>query len=432
MPRRVARAACAGALLAGFAIGLGPGLSGAAPVSAATVAPAVPAGSGARLILRTVPVLRGVRVVLDGRSHSTNAHGRVVIAASAGPHHVHILPPRTGQASYRVQFARWLDGFASAYRTLTLSPGTNNIQAGFVVSRPIAVRFTDEHGRPVPMSEVSRLTVGNSVGQRFTFAPADPPRVLPANRVVRDQAGLVLLPIRYSVREAVIDQSNVVYGGSQSFFVTPGKPVWTIKVLLFPLRIEVRDALFGFPIGSAVKLILPSHADRLVSLGPDHSVLLTGLPRATYQIVAKGLGVGLTSPTTLSKPQTAKVLLFSWIDVSAVLGFIVLFLIGLPLVGGRLRRRGRSRLPVWHGGGTARQEQPSPAEAGGGSVGASAGPPERPRPTATSPAFAAPVPAPDGPPQPRPDDAGPEQASDLATAPARGTIGDQVEIRGES
>jgi hypothetical protein len=311
-------------------------------------------------------MIRGVRVVLDGTTRTTDAHGQVSIGTSSGTHHIQILPPPVGSTGPRVRFLRWEDGIAFAERTISFSPGTNRTEVGFTVSRPVTVRFTDEHGVTVPMGKVSRLTVSNSVGQRFTFPPADPPQALPANRVVRDLSGLVTLPIRYSVREVVMDASNVVYGGRQSFFLTSENRVWTIEVLLFPLRVQVRDALFRFPIGSAVKLILPSHARRLIPLGPDHSVLLTGLPRANYQLVAKGPGFGMTAPTTLSKPQVAKILLFSWIDVAAVLGFVILFLVGLPLIGGRIvRRHGRFRLPVWHGGEPAVRDQATVPESTG-------------------------------------------------------------------
>jgi hypothetical protein len=360
-----------------------------------------------------------VRVVLDGKVHTTNASGRVSIGTSPGPHHIHILPPRVGSTGPSVRFARWEDGIAFSRRTITLSPGTNRTEAGFTVSRPITVKFTDEHGLPVPIRDVSQVTLTNSVGQRFTFPPTDPPPALPANRVVRDQAGLVPLPIRYSVRDAVIDDSNVVYGGRQSFFLTSGNRVWTIEVLLFPLRVEVRDALFRFPIGSAVKLILPSHARRLIPLGPDHSVLLTGLPRANYQLVAKGLGFGMTAPTTLSKPQVAKILLFSWIDVAAVLGFVVLFVVGLPLIGGRIvRRHGRFRLPVWHGGDPVMREQATvPASAG----------PDSGDDTSATPVV---TDVPDGPGTSQPDQG---KAGDLAATPASGgKVAQMTETQEES
>jgi hypothetical protein len=75
------------------------------------------------------------------------------------------------------------------------------------------------------------------------------------------------------------------------------------------------------------------------------------MPRATYELVAKGPGFGLSSPATLTKPLVARLLMFSWVDIGAVAGFAVLFIIGLPVLGGRIRRRSDGkRLPRWHVG----------------------------------------------------------------------------------
>ena len=361
-----------------------------------TAAVALPAVSGATLAVRTVPVIEGVRVILDGTSYATNARGLVMIPTSPGGHRIHILPPRLRHEDVRVRFARWLDGIALADRTITVSPRSTILEAGFVVSHPITVRFTDEHSDPVPPGQITQVTMASSVGQRFTFSPADPPQSLDVNRITRDQRGLHALAIRYSVHEVLIHSSNVVYGGSQNFYLHSHERTWVIKVLLFPLRIEVRDALFGFPIGSAVQLTLPDHSHRLVTLGAGHSVALTRLPRATYQIVAKGFGFGLAAPTNLSKPQVAKVLLLSWMDLAAVLAFAMLFVVGLPLVGGRIvRRSGGIRLPVWHGGNPA--EAP-PAESQDHVIGTSAQDPEPaaqdPEPAAQDPEPAAQDPEP--------------------------------------
>jgi hypothetical protein len=65
--------------------------------------------------------------------------------------------------------------------------------------------------------------------------------------------------------------ANVVYAGSQNFFVHPNQ-VWTIKLLFFTMRLEVRDALFGFPIGSAVRIRMSGGTSRIVKLGADHAV----------------------------------------------------------------------------------------------------------------------------------------------------------------
>jgi hypothetical protein len=341
----------------------------------ATAGVALPTAAAATLVIRTEPAIKGVRMSFDGVSYVTDARGRLVIPTGAGEHRIQILTAHPRHKGVSVRFARWLDGIALTDRTISVPPGDTTFEAGFVVSRSVRVRFTDEKGHPVPFGTISKVTMTSNVGQRFTFSPADP-QILAANRIVRDQNGLEPLPIRYSVREVLIHSSNVVYGGSQGFYVNLHKRTWAIKVLLFPLRIEVRDALFGFPIGSAVQLTLPDHSHRLVRLGADHSVTLTRLPRANYQIVAKGFGFGLSAPTALSKPQVAKVLLLSWADLAVVVVFVVLFVVGLPLVGGRIvRRSGGVRLPVWRGG--------KPAEA----------PPAKSQDPVTDPAAQAPEPA---------------------------------------
>lgn len=344
--RRAASVAMAAMMLAtGLALGTSPAL-------AANTHPAAgsPAGASATLLIHTVPRIKGVRVSFDGRAFQTNSQGFVAIPTTSGGHHIHILGPRSHPADTTVRFSRWLDGIALADRTISISPGTNIEQAGFEVAHPIAVRFADSQGRPVALSNVTRLTIDSSLGKRFTFSPARPPRALAVNRVIRNPAGLVPMEIRYSVRDVIIDGANVVYGGSQNFFVRRSR-TWTIEILLFPLKIKIQDALFGFPIGRAVRLTMPTGSSRIVTLGAAHSVTLTGLPRATYQLVAKGPGFGLASPVTLSKPQVAKLLLLSWVDILAVVTFLALFVVGLPVLGGRIvRRKGRIRLPVWHAG----------------------------------------------------------------------------------
>jgi hypothetical protein len=359
MPRSRGSLAVAGTLLVGvLALTAQPALAaGTSPDAGA------PAGAPASLQLHTIPAVGGVRLNLDGRAFQTDRHGFVAITTTSGTHHISIAPP-PAQPGRTVSFSRWLDGIALTQRDITLSPGVNREQAGMVVSHPIAVRFTGPNGRPVPLSDVTRVTVDSSLGERFTFAPGHPPHALAVNRIVRNQSGLAPLIIRYSVRSVIIDDSNVVYGGSQNFHVQPSG-AWTVAVLLFPLRVEVRDALFGFGIGSAVRLKLPGGSSRIIELGPGHATTLAELPRATYQLAARGPGFGLTSPATLSKPQVAKLLLLSWIDILAVVAFAVLFAVGLPLLGGRIiRHPGRPKRPAWQ---RARPHgPPTPASAGTG------------------------------------------------------------------
>jgi hypothetical protein len=325
--------------------------SGPALAAASQLAARVGPGPAATLTIRTVPVVPGARVTVDGVTYVTGSGGAVTIGTSPGPHRIEIKPPSARVAGTGVRFSRWLDGIALADRVLVLHPGDNRVEVGFELSYPIRVRFATKDGRPVPMSTISSVTIANSLGGRFTFAPSDPPALLVANRILRIQSGLYLQPIRYSVRTVLFGGSNVVYAGSQNFYVHSNQ-VWTVKILLFPMRLEVRDALFGFGIGTAVLIRRSDVASRLVPLRTGHAVTVPNMPRATYELVAKGPGFGLSAPATLTKPLVARLLLLSWIDIVAVGTFIVLFVAGLPLLGGRLIR-GKGRrigLLAWHAG----------------------------------------------------------------------------------
>jgi hypothetical protein len=325
--------------------------TGSSAAWAAAVPRSAAAGSAATMIVQTVPAVRGVAVSLDGLTYRTGASGSVAIPTTSGWHHIRIQRPASLPANTSVRFVRWLDGIALASREIAIPPGTHVEQAGFAISRPIAFRFSDKNGHPVPLSEVGQVTLTNGLGQRFTFPPARPPRTFAVDRVVRDTSGLHTLPIRYSVRSVLIDGSDVVFGGSQNFYVSQQQRPWTVKVLLFPLKVKVRDALFRFPIGDALRLTLPNGSHRDVHLGKGHDALAAGLPRGTYELVAEGPGFGLSAPATLSGPQTDTLLMLSWIDLLVIAVFVAAFLVGLPMAGGRIAREpGRRRRLAWQTG----------------------------------------------------------------------------------
>ena len=170
--------------------------------------------------------------------------------------------------------------------------------------------------------------------------------MLPLNGVVHPQSGYVSVPVRYSVRSVLVQGGEVVHRGSQTFAANaPGD--WVIGTLVFPLRIEVRDALFGFPIGRSVVLAPRFGAKSTLKLGAGHDIRVQGLARGVYDVTAHGPGFGLTSVTTLSRPQGTKVLLLSWVDIGVVAAFAALFLVGFPLLSGRLTRGRGTRLLRW-------------------------------------------------------------------------------------
>ncbi len=204
------------------------------------------------------------------------------------------------------------------------------------------------------------MTLVNSLGQQFVLRSGSPSIVLPLNGVIHPRTGYVSVPLRYSVRSVLVRGGEVVHRSSQSFAASAPEP-WVIKGLIFPLRIQVRDALFGFAVGRSVVLAPRFGTKRTLELGSGHDVRVEGLARGTYDVTAHGPGLGLTSVTTLSRPQEAKVLLFSWVDVGVVGAFALVFLVGLPLVGGRLARRPGSRMVRWR---ERRVREAAPADAG--------------------------------------------------------------------
>jgi hypothetical protein len=335
------------------------------------------AASSAILELKTVPRLPGIGLRLDGVTHRTDSSGTLVIPTFAGTHSVRLLPTTALPGGRTAQPDGWL-GERALPQEITLPPGTTVEHVSFIVSRPVTVAVTDHSGRQIPPGEIDRVTLVNSLGQQFVLRSGASSIVLPLNGVVHPRTGYVSVPVRYSVRSVLVQGGEVVHRGSQSFEANAPLP-WVIKGLVFPLRIQVRDALFGFAVGRSVVLAPRFGTKRTLELGTGHEVRVESLARGTYDLTAHGPGLGLTSVTTLSRPQAAKVLLFSWVDVGVVLGFALVFLVGLPLLGGRLARRPGSRMVRWR---ERRVRGGAPADAG---ERAQAAPPLEGRQSAHSP-----------------------------------------------
>ena len=293
-----------------------------------------------------------------------------MVGTFAGLHRVSVQPPSSLPGGRTAQLVAWL-GQRGTANEIPLPPGGTVVQVAFIVSRPVSVIVTDNTGGPVSQGEGTRVTISSSLGLQYTLRPGSTTVMLPMNGIVHPPHGFVSVPVKYSARSVLVQGSDVVHRGSQTFEAdTSG--TWVIKALIFPLRIQVRDALFGFPVGHAVVLAPRFGAKRTIPLGPGHDVRVANISRGTYDLTAHGPGFGLTSVTTLSRPQDAKVLLFSWADVAVVAALALAFLVGLPLLGGRLVRRPGSRLLRWR---ERRVRKAAPAGAAGSSAQARAAPP---------------------------------------------------------
>ena len=92
-----------------------------------------------------------------------------------------------------------------------------------------------------------------------------------------------------------------------------------IRLLLFAVRVTARDALLGFPIGSAVRLQYPNGGERREALGPRAELTLTSLPRGDYRVGVEALGISSSRPVALSRDQDVSLRVISWLDVAVVL-----------------------------------------------------------------------------------------------------------------
>ena len=117
-------------------------------------------------------------------------------------------------------------------------------------------------------------------------------------------------------------------------------------LLFYTARFQVRDAVFGFPIGSSINLVLPDGSAIRGRLGHASQIQVDWLPRGNYSVKAFGPGIPLTATVALSRVQDVKVLFLSYLDIAAVILVFLAFLVGLPVLGRRLVGLRRKLAPM--------------------------------------------------------------------------------------
>jgi hypothetical protein len=140
----------------------------------------------------------------------------------------------------------------------------------------------------------------------------------------------------------------VVNRGQQRFFPAKTRRM-ELRLLLFAARVTVRDALLGFPIGSAVRLEYPNGRTRRHALEPGAELTLGSLPRGDYRVSVDALGISSSRPVALSRDQQVDLKVISWLDVVVVLfalASIALALLFLRRPGPMLARRRKHAVRV--------------------------------------------------------------------------------------
>ncbi len=299
--------------------------------------------------VQTVPALAGVRFALEGRTFVSGDDGIARITVDqVGDYKLEALPWDGDKSGVHAEFDRWEDPIFVSMRTINI-PGRVRLMAGFNVSYLISQEFVDPAGRPIDPKRISSFALTSSYGTRQLFDNAQP-RWLQGIHVVRLKEGLAESPVTYALESVIVDGAEVVNQSQQRFTARQGQQ-WQLQLQLYSVRFVARDALFGFPLGSAIHLTYPDGQPRTWLLGPGGDVRIDALARGAYTIRIDAPGVTSPTPAALSHDQEVVLLVLSYLDLAGAGLFLLTLAVGILFVGQpRLRVLARDPLaPIRRG-----------------------------------------------------------------------------------
>jgi hypothetical protein len=321
--RRVARWVAAAALLAAA-------LTAAVPVAAAAQsAPGRPT-----LVIETSPEVPGATFALGGQSVRAGPDGTARMAPASWVDlraKMRVTAPPV-KARLRARFARWygLPKFSHTPKRDYV------VTAAFDIDYRISLSFVDLEDHPVDYGKISNVEVKDATGviHRFTGEQLRRPVWLWGTRVVSLQSGALPKSIYYTVQSVTVAGANVVNQAQQRYEPVKDAAL-KVRLLFYSATFEARDAVFGFPVGSAVRLRYPDGQRGRFPLDARHEVVVGSLPRGEYDATIEGPGLPVSAPVSITRPQRLTLKLVTWLDLAVVMAAAAAFLGGLPL----LRRR---------------------------------------------------------------------------------------------
>jgi hypothetical protein len=278
--------------------------------------PIAPAGAEAAEI-QTVPPVEGMRFSYRGRTLRADSFGRLQVSGSFTrvQSALKVLDTPVSRG-VRAGLDRW-------YR--------NRGVVGIGYFHRVRPRYINLQGNPVDPSLVDSVTVKGVQGKKYVFRHGEPEWVQVSNVVPRAGGRLRSQSLQYSVQRVMVKGSNVVNAGQQRF--RPSKTAeFPIQLLLYSARFKTRDAFFGFPIGSAVRLEYSDGRVERHELGENGELLVRSLPRSDYEVTVDGPGFSFSRPVRLSRNQEVELEVLSYLDVALALFVMVAFALGLPLI----------------------------------------------------------------------------------------------------
>jgi hypothetical protein len=298
------------------------------------------------LKVQTVPAVAGVTFEVDGHQFVSDENGLASTKINqTGLYRLQVLIDEYHNPSQRIEFGRWLQESYQPFMDIRI-PTKDAIQVGLNVYHQVNQTFTDIEGNQIDTHRITGITIKSSQGDNFNIKEGQSTWV-PAIRTARRHTGLEETKLLYSVISVTIDGSSVVNQAQQRFFANPNDN-WSISLLLYSLHVEVKDALFGIPIGETVSLDFPD--GKIVDYPLDNlkKVDIRSLARGIYHINVTGInGLHTTIPVALSRNTQVNVSIVTYLDlaVAGTIGVITalgLVIYGRPwLIGNLLKKKPR-------------------------------------------------------------------------------------------
>jgi Glycosyl hydrolase family 99 len=268
----------------------------------------------------TVPIVKGVRVVVGDRTYVTDARGGITLPSQEVIPRLRV-PPTTLAPGVEARFTRWYRGRIALGYWYRISP-----------------RFSGPQG-PVT-DRISEFRLHSSIGLRTVRKNLDP-FWIQGTRIVPFTQGLRKKAISYAVDSVTVDGANVV-NRSQQKFVPAQSADLHVRLLFNVARFTARDAIFHFPVGSGVRLKYPDGHTEVQEFHNKNVIVVPGLPRGQYQVQVVGAGWSPMRPVAVSRTQDVSLAVITYLDIGLVLA-ILLAASGALLL---YRRRFHSRPPV--------------------------------------------------------------------------------------
>lgn len=278
------------------------------------------------LRVRTIPARQGITFELDGKTFRTDTRGvaRIEVDRWSTDLRRRIVVHDADYGTSKLTFTGWREW---------LSPHSRDVYAAFALWEPVLISFTDMHGQPLDNSLVDSLVIKSSTGVIYTLDGEDLDEpVLLTSRVITTPSGVNVKPITYIVDQVLIDGANVV-NRAQQRTTFEADTTWTISVLMYQVRFEAVDALFGHAIGDEVAIEAPDGSVRRLPINEDGSVYIPRLPRGDYIVSVVGGGYSPPRPIRISRDQVVQLEVISHLDAALAIGTASCVAIGLVIAG---------------------------------------------------------------------------------------------------